>query len=166
MACHHLDEGTALFTDHQLHNTGIGYKESMSPEPQRRRIGVAPGVFLDVETSDLAAASERKPNDLGRYEITQDPSDRWKYRTPTLRNIALTSPYMHNGALTTLAEVVEFYDRGGFPNALSSPLLRALGLTDQDKQDLVIFLQSLTGSNTDVLVADGFAAPVGDVGVA
>ncbi len=163
-ACHLVGERTALFTDHQVHNTGIGYRESMSPEPRLRRIAVAPGVFLDVDTSVLAAASKRKPNDLGRYEVTQDPDDRWKYKTPTLRNVALTAPYMHNGSLATLADVVEFYDRGGVPNEQSDPLLRPLGLSERDKRDLVAFLESLTGSNTEVLIGDAFAAPVGDVG--
>ncbi len=162
-ACHLVGERWALFTDQQLHNTGIGYRESMSPEPKLRRVAVAPGVFLDVEASVLSAASERKPNDLGRYEVTQDPDDRWRYKTPTLRNVALTAPYMHNGSLATLADVVDFYNRGGFPNELSSPLLRPLGLSEGDKGDLVAFLESLTGSNTDILVGDAFSVPVGDV---
>ncbi len=162
-ACHLVGERSALFTDHQVHNTGIGYRESMSPEPKVQRVVVAPGVFLDVETAVVAAASEPRPNDLGRYEVTQDPADRWGYKTPTLRNVALTAPYMHNGSLARLVDVVDFYDRGGFPNELRSPLLRPLNLSDGDKRDLVAFLESLTGSNTQVLIADAFAAPVGDV---
>ncbi len=162
-ACHLVGEQWALFTDHELHNTGIGYRASMSPEPKLRRVAVAPGVFLDVETSVIAAAAERTPNDLGRYEVTQDPADRWRYKTPTLRNVALTAPYMHDGSLGTLAEVVEFYDQGGFANELSSPLLGPLGLSHEDKRDLVTFLEALTGSNTNVLIGDAFAAPVGDV---
>ena len=165
-ACHTVGERWALFTDHALHNTGVGYRASMQPEPERRRVVVAPGVFLDVETSAIAAASERRPNDLGRYEVTQDPADRWKYRTPGLRNVALTAPYMHDGSLATLEDVVAFYDRGGYPNPLASPLLRPLGLDEQERRDLVAFLGSLTGANVGVLVSDAFAAPVGDVGVA
>ncbi len=164
-ACHLVGDRWALFTDQQLHNTGIGYRESMSPEPQARRIVVAPGVFLDIDTSVVAAAAEPRPNDLGRYEVTQDPADRWRYKTPTLRNISLTAPYMHNGSIASLVDVVNFYDRGGFRSELSSPLLRPLNLNDREKRDLVAFLESLTGSNTHVLIADAFAAPVGDVAV-
>jgi cytochrome c peroxidase len=162
-SCHLLGERWALFTDHRTHNTGIGYRISMSPEPKVRRVVVAPGVFLDVDTAVVAEAAERRPNDLGRYEVTQDPADRWHYKTPSLRNVALTAPYMHNGSLARLVDVVEFYNGGGFPNELSSPLLRPLNLSEPEKRDLVAFLESLTGANTTVLIADAFAAPVGDV---
>jgi cytochrome c peroxidase len=60
--------------------------------------------------------------------------------------------------------VVDFYDAGGVPNELLDPLIRPLGLSETEKEDLVAFLMSLTGSNVDTLVADAFAAPVGDVG--
>ncbi|MES9894086.1 MAG: hypothetical protein ABW141_04235, partial [Candidatus Thiodiazotropha endolucinida] len=76
----------------------------------------------------------------------------------------LTAPYMHNGSFSTLREVVEFYDNGGVANELLDPLIRPLGLNESEKQDLVTFMQSLTGGNVDTLVADAFAAPVGDVG--
>ena len=78
--------------------------------------------------------------------------------------MALTAPYMHNGSLSTLAEVVEFYAGGGIDNEGLSPLIRPLDLDPQEKQDLVEFLESLTGSNVDALVADAFAAPIGDIG--
>lgn len=95
-------------------------------------------------------------------EITEDPADRWKYKTPTLRNISLTAPYMHDGAFKTLEEVVNFYNHGGAPNEELDPLIKPLGLTPNEIQDILAFLNSLTGSNVDELIADGFAAPVGD----
>jgi cytochrome c peroxidase len=95
--------------------------------------------------------------------VTQNPSDRWKYRTPGLRNVALTAPYMHNGSLGTLHEVVEFYNGGGVPNELQDPRIRPLGLSEREVDELVAFLESLTGNNVDVIVADAFAAPVGDI---
>ena len=64
---------------------------------------------------------------------------------------------MHNGRLATLREVIDFYDRGGVPNELLSPLIRPLELTEKEKQDLEAFLHSLTGSNVPDLVADAFA---------
>jgi len=101
-------------------------------------------------------------NDLGRYEVTGDPADRWKYRTPTLRNVALTAPYMHDGSLGSLQEVVAFYNAGGVVNPNLDPLLKPLVLSPAAQEDLVAFLMSLTGDNVDVIVADAFAAPVGD----
>ena len=117
-----------------------------------------------MDTAVIADASEPPPSDLGRYEITEDPNDRWKYKTPGLRNVALTAPYMHDGSLATLREVVDFYDAGGAPNELLDPAIRPLHLSDTEKDDLVAFLESLTGSNVGAIVADGLAAPVGDPG--
>ncbi len=160
-ACHRIEPEHALFTDGALHNTGIGYLASMAREPATRRIQVAPGVTLDVAAAVIGKVSEAPPSDLGRYEITLDPDDRWKYKTPSLRNLTLTAPYMHDGSIATLAEVVAFYDRGGIANPLLDPRIRRLDLSAREQTDLVAFLETLTG-RCDDLVADAFAAPVGD----
>lgn len=162
-ACHSVGNDHALFTDHAFHNTGIGYREAMGREAKTQRVQVAPGVFVDVDTQLIASVSEAKSNDLGRYEVTQNPDDRWRYKTPSLRNVGLTAPYMHNGSLSTLKEVVEFYDRGGIANETLDPLIKPLNLIPAEIDDLTAFLQSLTGDNVDELVADAFAAPVGDL---
>jgi len=161
-ACHILQPEHALFTDDRLHNTGIGYRASMSVEPPTQKLQVAPGVEVEVERAVFASAAERPPNDLGRYEVTLDPEDRWKYKTPSLRNVALTAPYMHDGSLESLRTVVDFYNGGGVPNPLLDPLIRPLGLSPPEAEDLTAFLGSLTGSNVNALISDAFAAPVGD----
>ncbi|MET0008249.1 MAG: cytochrome c peroxidase [Candidatus Thiodiazotropha sp. 6PLUC4] len=163
-SCHLIGDSFALFFDDQMHNTGIGFRESMGIFPEKERVTIAPGVTLDIDRSVIESVGEKPPTDVGQYEVTENPYDRWKYKTPSLRNIALTAPYMHNGSLSTLKDVVNFYDLGGVPNELLDPLIRPLGLTELEKEDLVVFLQSLTGSNVDTLVADAFAAPIGDVG--
>ncbi len=84
--------------------------------------------------------------DPGREGITKDPADRGKFRTMGLRNIAQSPPYMHNGALETLEDVVAFYNEGGGDHPNKSPLMRPLGLTDDEQADLVAFLNALTGS--------------------
>jgi cytochrome c peroxidase len=162
VACHRIDEAYALFTDQQLHNTGIGYARSMAKTPDRRRVQVAPGTFLMVDGDLFAHASEPVPNDLGHYEISGNPADRWKYKTPTLRNVALSPPYMHDGSLPTLKSVVGFYNNGGIANELRDPLIAPLGLSDSEMEDLVSLLRALTGDNVDALVTDAFAAPIGD----
>lgn len=161
-SCHTIGPYDALLTDNTFHNTGIGYLEAMGTPDAKRKIQVAPGIFIDVDTDLIAQVSEVKAHDLGRYEVTQNPQDRWKYKTPTLRNVGLTAPYMHNGSLVTLKEVVEFYNRGGVANENLDPLIQPLNLSDQDINDLVSFLTTLTGDNVDELVADAFDAPVGD----
>jgi cytochrome c peroxidase len=162
-ACHILADETALFTDGAFHNTGIGYAASMAKEAGPMRILIGPGEYLTLDRSLLESVGEPRPGDLGLYEITQDPADRWRYRTPSLRNVALTAPYMHDGSLATLADVVDFYDRGGTPNQVLDPLIRPLGLSAEEKRDLVSLLDALTGSDVDDLVSDAFAAPIGDV---
>jgi cytochrome c peroxidase len=156
-ACHLIGERSALFTDHQFHNTGIGWERTMFPERSSYRVQLAPGSFVEVEGSLLRAFEPPQP-DVGRYEVTTDLKDRWAYKTPTLRNVALTAPYMHDGSLPTLEAVVVFYDRGGIDNENRSPLLAPLGLDAAEKAALVAFLKTLTGDNADVLARDARSA--------
>jgi len=82
--------------------------------------------------------------DVGRSAVTFTPTDYGAFRTPSLRNVAIAGPYMHDGSLRTLDEVIAFYNAGGRPNPNQSPLLQPLGLTVQEKYGLVAFLYSLT----------------------
>ena len=161
-SCHSITRNHALFTDNNNHNTGIGYAEAMGKTDKTQRVQVAPGVYVEVAATVITAVAETKPNDLGRYEVTQKPEDRWKYKTPSLRNVSLTAPYMHNGTFATLQQVVEFYNRGGIANENLDPLIKPLNLTALEIADLTAFLESLTGDNVKELVADAFAAPIGD----
>jgi cytochrome c peroxidase len=162
--CHTIDKEYALFTDNSLHNTGIGYADAMADKTTSpsRRVQVSPGVYVDVAPEIINSVAEPKTNDLGRYEVTQNPQDRWRYKTPSLRNAQLTAPYMHNGSIASLREVVEFYNRGGIANENLDPLIKPLRFSDVEIEDLTTFLESLTGDNTEELVSDAFAAPVGD----
>ncbi len=167
--CHQVGANSALFVDHKFHNTGVGYDVSTrmhDPENRMKRVQLAPGIFTEVPIQLIREVSRVKDvNDLGLYRVTEDPNDRWKFRTQTLRNIALTAPYMHNGQFETLREVIDFYDQGGFPNELLSPFVRPLDLSEQEKIDLEEFLRSLTGSNVADLVADAFAADIGELSI-
>jgi cytochrome c peroxidase len=160
--CHHINQEFALFTDQQFHNTGIGYDQSINKTTEQFKLQIAPGVFINVDSKTIRSISENKPADLGVYEISQNPQDRWKYKTPSLRNIALTAPYMHNGQFSTLEQVLAFYNQGGIKNSMLDPLLKPLGLTQIEIKDLIAFLNSLTGTNVEELVSDAFAAPIGD----
>jgi cytochrome c peroxidase len=96
----------------------------------------------------------REDSDFGRYEVTQDKAERRQFKTPILRNVALTAPYMHDGSLATLGDVVDFYNRGGFSTEDVDPRIQPLGLSEQEQEDLVEFLESLTGDNVDELIRD------------
>ena len=82
--------------------------------------------------------------DSGRMRLTMNEEDRAKFKVPTLRNIELTAPYMHNGSLETLEEVVEHYDKGGKSHPNKSTLIKPLELTKGEKKSLILFLKSLT----------------------
>jgi len=164
--CHLVNDDHALFTDHGFHDTGIGWfaamVESRSDEPVR--VELAPGVYTELDRAAVDSVGEPPVNDLGRFEITHDPEDRWKFKTPSLRNVARTAPYMHDGSLTSLRAVVEHYVRGGVPHEGLDPRIRPLGLDEREIQDLVAFLESLTGSHLDELVRDARSERVGNVG--
>ena len=83
--------------------------------------------------------------DVGRFGVTKDPKDMGAFLTPRLRNIALTPPYLHDGSEPTLEGVMDLYNRGGIPNPNLDPAMVPLNLTEQEKSDLVAFMDALTG---------------------
>ena len=165
VTCHPITDQYALFTDQAFHNTGVGWYNSMvrSKRAAPTRVELAPGVFTELAPEVIASVGDPPQPDLGRYEVTLAPTDRWRYKTPSLRNVALTAPYMHDGSLSTLEEVVRFYNRGGQPHAFLDPLIRPLHLTDKDIAALVAFLESLTGTNIAALIADARSVRIGNV---
>ena len=95
-----------------------------------------------------------KPNpDLGRYNVTKKEEEKGAFKTPGLRDIARTGPYMHDGSFKTLEEVVEHYDKGGIKNPYLHQDIRPLKLSKQDKTDLVQFLHALNGEGWQHLTA-------------
>jgi cytochrome c peroxidase len=101
--------------------------------------------FTSNSYHNLGVGTDLPEPDVGRFEVTKDPLDWGAFKTPTLRDAARTAPYMHDGSLKTLDEVVEFYDKGGKPNKNLDEKIKPLKLTDTDKKDLVEFLKSLSG---------------------
>ena len=107
----------ANFTDEEYHNLGVGF--------------------------DTLAEGEQP--DWGRYQETGGEKHRGAFKTPTLRNVALTAPYMHDGSQKTLAEVMDWYNKGGHPNPYLSEKIKPLKLSPAELADLVAFMESLTG---------------------
>ncbi len=101
--------------------------------------------FSDEQYHNLGVGMDAAEPDLGRFVETGAEQDRGAFKTPTVRNIAQSAPYMHDGSQQTLAEVVDWYIMGGEPNANLDPKIVPLELTDQDKADLVAFMTELTG---------------------
>lgn len=102
---------------------------------------------------NLGVGTDQPKPDAGRFDFTQNEADWGAFKTPTLREIARTAPYMHDGSLKTLEEVVEFYDKGGIKNKNLDEKMKPLNLTDQDKKDLVEFMKALNGEGWQQITA-------------
>jgi cytochrome c peroxidase len=135
--CHSIGSEGALFTDHGFHGAGLG-----TPEVAPRLPELTKQVYdLTAAQIDAIVVADRSISALGRFLVTKDPRDIGKYKTPSLRNVALTAPYMHDGSASTLREAVDYeiYYRGRASN-------RPPTLTLLDRDDLVAFLNALTSS--------------------
>lgn len=95
--------------------------------------------------ANIGIGVDKPEPDLGRYVVTKDPRDWGVFKTPTLREIEHTAPYMHDGSLKTLEDVVEYYDKGGTPNRNLDAKIKPLHLSARDKKELVAFLKALNG---------------------
>jgi cytochrome c peroxidase len=120
--------------DERFHNLGVPEDTKAKEDPRvlatARFVGKVSG-FPDYRTLR---------EDPGRFLVTKEPADRKAFATPSLREVAATAPYMHNGALATLDDVIDFFDRGGGDDPKKSPLLRPLGLSKEEKESLREFL--------------------------
>lgn len=101
--------------------------------------------FSDDRFFNIGIGVDALKPDLGRYVFTHQDRDWGAFKVPTLRESALSGPYMHDGSLNTLEEVVDYYDRGGIKNKNLHPLIKPLNLSAEDKKALIKFLQSLNG---------------------
>lgn len=148
VSCHTIEQDHALFTDHQFHNVGVGINDIVDKVPRlASAFMVAKNQGTDV---DVAVLTDADTSHLGRFVVSDDVSDLGAFKTSTLRNIAVTAPYMHDGSLETLREVVEHYNNGGVTpadkpvNPYLSGGIRPLDLTEQQIDDLVSFMEALT----------------------
>ena len=149
--CHTFSEMLPLFTDFNYHNTGVA-----AGHPNFERI--ARKAYEVVETDRAKEvidklAAEPGGQELGRIAISYQVFDLGAFRTPSLRNIALTAPYFHDGSARTLADVVKFYNEGGRQNINREWDLNSLSLSEDEQRDLVIFLESLTGKLPEEFLA-------------
>jgi len=136
-ACH---DGP-LFSDGQPHNTGVPENFDIFRNPLRHQAFIAYNMFMGNQ--DYMALKR----DLGAHVRTHkaDMSDAGTFMTPSLRELVYTAPYMHNGMLKTLADVVAYYNKGGGPDRNKDPRIKPLRLTENERADLVAFLRSLSG---------------------
>ena len=103
--------------------------------------------FTDESFRNVGVAMDQKAPDLGRFEVSGIAAERGAFKTPTLRDVALTAPYFHDGSVPTLKDAIDYYDRGGIQNPNLAPEIKPLHLSALEKADLVAFLESLTGNS-------------------
>ncbi len=107
--------------------------------------------LTDEKYHNIGVGMAADTPEVGRFAVTKDEKDTGAFKTPTIRNITLTGPYMHDGAQTTLEEVVAWYDKGGHPNPFLSDKIKPLNLTEQERADLVEFMKACTSDTPPIV---------------
>jgi cytochrome c peroxidase len=143
ISCHGFSATQPFFTDNRFHNIGIAaHKANFVELAVKARQLVQQGNVKQVD--ELAIQTDL--SELGRFLVTKNYSDTGAFKTSALRNIALTAPYMHDGSLPTLWDVIDHYNKGGIQNPFLDGGMQRLGLTEEEINDLVAFLGALTSS--------------------
>jgi cytochrome c peroxidase len=148
VSCHVVEQTQALFTDNRFHNIGVGINTIQDEVPKLA------GEFLEADLSlsevDVQVLTDPRTSELGRFAISHGFDDIGSFKTPTLRNVAVTAPYMHDGSVATLEDVVVHYLNGGVTEAgdvvndFLSGGIRPLDLDTDEIGDLVAFMEALT----------------------
>jgi cytochrome c peroxidase len=148
VSCHVVEQTQALFTDNRFHNIGVGINNIQSDVPKLA------ANFLEADMNlsevDVEVLTDPKTSELGRFAISHGFDDLGSFKTPTLRNVAVTPPYMHDGSIETLKDVLIHYNNGGVTdvgdpvNDFLSGGIRPLNLDEDQIDDLVAFMEALT----------------------
>ncbi len=157
LSCHRVEQTQALFTDNRFHNIGVGINTIQNDVPELA------GKFLEADLTlaevDIEVLSDARTSELGRFAISREFDDLGSFKTPTLRNVEATAPYMHDGSVATLRDVVVHYNNGGVTNEgdpvndFLSGGIRPLNLEDDQIDDLVAFMEALTSPQFAELAA-------------
>lgn len=140
-SCHASNGVSPLFSDQKFHNIGIAAHKQNFPELARKALTI-------LKTGDVKQIDElalqTEYSELGRFLVTKNPADIGAFKSQTLRNIGITAPYMHDGSLATLWDVMDHYNKGGVPNPFLDGGMQRLGLSEAEIDDMVAFLFTLT----------------------
>jgi len=141
--CHTRSAAAPLFTDAKFHNTGVRAKELTFEALSQRADDVK-----RMASSPATLAHDPQFSDLGRFLVTRVARDLGAFKTPTLRDVELTGPYMHDGSIRTLLDVLRFYNQGGVKNPMLDEKMIPLNLTEHEMNAIVEFLRALTSDDT------------------
>jgi cytochrome c peroxidase len=148
VSCHVIEQTQAIFTDNRFHNIGVGINTIQDEVPELA------GEFLAADMTlsevDVEVLTDPRTSELGRFAISHGFDDLGAFKTPTLRNVAVTAPYMHDGSIETLEDVMVHYMNGGVTEAgdpvndFLSGGIRPLNIEIEQIEDLVAFMEALT----------------------
>ena len=142
VSCHGVNPTGAFFTDNKFHNIGIAAHKQNFGELAKK--GLALIESGNMKQIDELAIQDPNFTELGRFMVTKNPGDVGAFKTPTLRNVAVTGPYMHDGSLATLWDVMDHYNKGGIANPFLDGGIHRLGLNETQITDIVEFMATLT----------------------
>lgn len=141
-ACHPLNATNPLGTDYRFHNIGVSAHDKNFEQLAGKALEALGADASEAELDRLALSTDM--SELGRFMVTKNYADIGAFRTPQLRNVSITPPYMHDGSMQTLWDVVDHYNKGGEANSYLDGGIEALALTEPEIDDLVAFLSELT----------------------
>jgi cytochrome c peroxidase len=139
--CHAFNLTSPLFSDQKFHNIGIAAHKQNFAQLARKALAI-------LKTGDVKQVDElalqTEYSELGRFLVTKNPGDIGAFKSETLRNIGITAPYMHDGSMTTLWDVMDHYNKGGVPNPFLDGGMQRLALSENEIDDMVAFFFTLT----------------------
>lgn len=147
-SCHQLNRSNPLGTDNNYHNIGVAARNQDFESLARRALRALDEDSSEQKLDELALSTDM--SELGRFMVTRNHADIGAFKTSQIRNVGITAPYMHDGSMQTLWDVMDHYNKGGEDNPFLDGGIEALALTEEEIDDMVAFMFSLT----DVRFAD------------
>jgi len=142
VTCHPINRSNPTGSDGRFHNIGVSARTQNFEKLASQALSALEADPSERKLDELAVGTDL--SELGRFMVTRNYADIGAFRTPQLRNIGITGPYMHDGSMQTLWDTIDHYNRGGEPNPYLDGGMEALALTEAEVDDLVAFLFTLT----------------------
>ena len=141
-ACHQMNPSNPLGTDNRFHNVGVSARHQNFEDLAQKALKALAEGASEQKLDELAVGTDL--SELGRFMVTHNRSEIGSFRTPQILNIGITGPYMHDGSMATLWDVMDHYNKGGEANPFLDGGIEPLALTEEEIDQLVAFLFTLT----------------------
>jgi cytochrome c peroxidase len=142
MTCHPMNPSNPLGTDNRFHNVGVSARHQDFEALAKKALKAMQEDASEQKLDELAVGTDL--SELGRFMVTHQRADIGSFRTPLILNIGITGPYMHDGSMATLWDVIDHYNKGGEANPFLDGGIEPLALSEEEIDQLVAFLFTLT----------------------